>query len=218
MRIHSSYKDYYDYCAYQWGGGDPKITYVRKKFDPVPDAYNENLPVYGRQDFYREGYDLKWLCVAGKLYLLVDVRPTDIYTSHMPKWEVIDEGKHPKIWNYLHNGPRYAAERYPEKYPKKYNGAESKAAVEISREIKAPVFTYHYLDSGRVVIEENVPVLADMGLPALVSPEQMYQDIAYFLGNTINVSPDMMPPTKMSDKEKIAAAGFDVVQSFRHRK
>ena len=214
MKIHSSFKDYYDFVAHLYGGGDPKVTYVRKKFDPVPVVYNENLPSYGRYDYYRDRFDLKWLCVAGKLYLLVDVRPSDIYAPHIEKWEVLNQEKHTKLWDMLHTRSRWA----PEKEPPNYVGGSFSAAIEVSRAIKAPVFTYHYHANDRVAIEENVPVLADLGLPALVSPEQMYQDIAYFLGNTINESPDMMPPTKMTDKEKIVAAGFDVVQSFRHRK
>jgi hypothetical protein len=91
--------------------------------------------------------------------------------------------------------------------------------LELTRKVGAPVFTCEHKSwrNDIIHVDGNVPILATMGIPAMIPAEQLYQDIAYFIGNTIKLSPDTMPATVMTDKEKIAAAGFDLKQSFRHR-
>jgi hypothetical protein len=53
-----------------------------------------------------------------------------------------------------------------------------------------------------------------------MSPEQCYQEIAMFLGNTILVNPDETPESKppLTNEERAVAHGFDKKVSFRHRK
>ena len=46
----------------------------------------------------------------------------------------------------------------------------------------------------------------------------MYQEISYFIGNTMNESPDIKPPVEISNKDKISKAGFDLKNSFRKMK
>jgi len=67
-------------------------------------------------------------------------------------------------------------------------------------------------------IERKIPVLADYKFGAVREATQLYQDLSYFMGNTIHPSPDLAPPVQVSDKDRIVQHGFDLRQSFRHRK
>jgi hypothetical protein len=53
--------------------------------------------------------------------------------------------------------------------------------------------------------------------PSLISPQQMYQDLAMFMGNRMKDTPDVQPPVELNNRQKIVKAGFDLIQSFRHR-
>ena len=93
--------------------------------------------------------------------------------------------------------------------------------VEISKKINAPVFVVEYYGFPQgsknkfVGIGKKVPNLGELGLASIYPAEQLYQDIDYFLTNTIKDSPDTMPPVSMTDKEKIESHGFDNKVSFR---
>ena len=67
-------------------------------------------------------------------------------------------------------------------------------------------------------ISERIPNLSTFGFASVVSAPQMYQNIAYFMANTVNESPDLVVHDNMSNREKIQQHGFDLKQSFRHRK
>ena len=100
-------------------------------------------------------------------------------------------------------------------------GVFSEKMLDISRQINTPVFTfvyYPYRSGSEIEVDENIPILSDLGFASLYSAEQTYQDISYFLCNIMNESPDMSKPNILSDKEKIVSHGFDNVISFRHRK
>ena len=82
--------------------------------------------------------------------------------------------------------------------------------LEISRKIGRPVFIINKLYSEGYEngywfadIDEECPVLADLGMPKYVSPQQMYQEISYFIGNTMNESPDIKPPVEISNKYNV---------------
>ena len=66
-------------------------------------------------------------------------------------------------------------------------------------------------------INVNV-VLEDLGFASLMNAEQLYQDIATYITNVLRSNPDITPPVQVSDKDKIGQHGFDLKQSFRHRK
>jgi hypothetical protein len=90
--------------------------------------------------------------------------------------------------------------------------------VQLSRIVNSPVFTFTVSRADVVHVDGNIPILGNMGVPALLSAEQLYQDISYFIGNTMKDTPDGMTVSPMSNTEKISAAGFDLIKSFRHRK
>ena len=95
MRIISKFRDYYDSIAHIYGGGDPKIVYVRddivaptvssggiRWYDnvrvEVKSELSDGIP-FGlhRSDWYaRSGkwadYRGSYLCVAGRMFLIID--------------------------------------------------------------------------------------------------------------------------------------------------
>jgi hypothetical protein len=239
MRIISSFRDYYDHIAYQYGGGDPKVTYVRKPLYPSAEALEarryggtfsapprcsiravERLPQGTRQRMHPSWYRrdkwgdldsqwaLKWLACAGRYYLLVAPRSGDYrypYVVLMP-----DAGK---LYGYLTSSDRRWGALFDYAYFVSQGEERDAGLVEWSRLLGAPVFTFDDRD-----VDTNVPILAHIGMPALRSAEWMYQDLSYFVGNLLRESPDVKPPVEVSDKDKIVEHGFDLRQSFRHRK
>ena len=179
------------------------------------DIEQAGLPGTRSDDLYRSAKcKTKWLAIAGKLYLLLaDIG--DPYNPTPDNWTVLNETRHPQAWAILHASRGW---RHRNREPVNYIGREMPEVLELSRKINAPVFTFTSNRRDIAHIDGNVPILSTLGIPALISASQMYQDIAYFLGNTMKGSPDLMPASPQSNKEKITAAGFDLVQSFRHRK
>ena len=228
MVIQSPFKDYYDFVAHRYGGGDPKIVYLRDRLAPLKksrtgDSYETSqavevkghcplptLPAWRlNNDPWREMY----LVVAAKAYLLkrtsgIDNHNPNSYTVVDPlviAWEEKQLGR----WRRRYGGFEF--------------GKEMPFLVELSRKVHAPVFAIEGISqpwrsgADEIRIPGLCPVLAQVGMPALVSAEQMYQDLAYFVGNTMKPHPDTEPPVAVSNKEKILKAGFDLKKSFRHR-
>ena len=219
MIIHSQYKDYYDYVAHLYGGGDPSILYMRHRLVPLNEF---NHP--GALELQQKGLKyvpwstphddvhFKWLAVCGKQYLLV----SEHAFGEVANYKILSHEAHPKVWETLSKKRRWSNEHSS---PLDYVGVTSSAVVELSKKVGAPVFIYTFYrrDDGGVTVAGEIPILVDLGLARLVPAQTLYQDLSYFMGNTIKDSPDMMPATKMSDKEKISQHGFDLKQSFRHR-
>jgi hypothetical protein len=227
MKISSQFKDYYDHVAHMYGGGDPKILYLRNRLGTMErystdafvtglDIEQKGLPTAHDDEIMRKWrYDSKWLAINGKLYLILN-KVAGMYEAPIPEnWTVLNEQRHPEIWTYLHTS-RWTWRR--DANEEKFIGREMPEVLELSRKVSAPVFTFESSPRhNNVKVDGNIPILSTMGIPALIPAEQLYQDIAYFIGNTMKGSPDMMPAIVQTDKEKIAAAGFDLKASFRHR-
>jgi hypothetical protein len=205
MKIHSRFKDYYDWVAHKYGGGDPKIVYNRERVVPakmdgcftyeqtvkIPKEMGIYIPHQYDSPFRREHVEYRGLVVAGRWYILA--QRVERNTSGFGYRTV-------KPWTIVTDEPGTG-------------GYEEKAA-EIAKFVKAPVFT---IEPFQYAVEGRVPILNDLGLPALLSAEQCYQEIALFLGNVLNVVPDG-PAVPATDVQKAEAHGFDKRQSFRHRK
>lgn len=235
MIIKSQFKDYYDHISHIYGGGDPNVIYIRNRFTEATQ-YNTDMVFPPKVvPFKKElrqapqythmtsspwvGYDAKWLIICARYYLIL--KPVNSFVG----WKVFTENNFPEIWNKLvfRRLNQYISFQQQPDSPEWYCGSASPELVELSRLVGAPVFTicnnWRYNSKQYDVdIDSEIPILKDIGMPSLISPQQMYQDIAYFVGNTINESPDLMPPTKMTDLEKVEQHGFDKKQSFRHRK
>lgn len=216
MKIKSKFKDYYDHVAYLYDGGDPKCVYIRERItDEISSKVSLtqkgliDLPLSLTSNNKLDSnlvINFKWLSICGKYHLLI--------SKSYGNWDLFTEEKYPieskRISGYWSNWNRN----------KNQLMAFSDSLLELSRKLNAPVFTFHkpFRNSDTVIIDANIPILGDIGLPNLINSYQLYQEISYFMGNLINVSPDLSLKSMMTSKEKIVQHGFDIKKSFRHRK
>jgi hypothetical protein len=230
MKIVSEFKDYYDYLAHQYGV-DETIVFNRK---PIPNndetklilTQLHNLSVINGNRFVNDKlYTIgenksryRWLSVNGVLYLL--------YT-----------GK-PKCTNLEFKV--FTREQYDEFFPKfKYdlfnrnrsyenlvgNNKNVKELTAIHIKLNTPIFWFDHTGFGDFLSVGNsdvsrfkLPILSEIGFASIYPADKLFQDISYFIGNVMKDSPDVKPPVEIEDKHKIVGHGFDLKQSFRHRK
>lgn len=223
MIIKSKFKDYYDFVANQYGGGDPKVLYLRDRISPAtPSGETSKLftvdefPIYDPASWPPNyaNYHLAYLIVVGKAYLLS--RSATCWPSDVNKYKICEPAKVIESQKRRLRGfarPRTVFE-FRTEYP---------FLIHLSRLVGAPVFVIDRVQSPwrsgqfEVHVCGQCPILEEIGFPAIARPQQVYQDLAYFMGNTMKPHPDTDPPLEVSNTEKILKAGFDLKQSFRHR-
>ena len=242
MKIKSNFKDYYDFVGHQYGGGDPMTTYVRdriappKRFCASGDAIESGVTVTVSRfpgilkTHSIGGYRCSVLACAGKGYLVVKKWP-DLYAlrnarvPYTPDSEdrILSRTEHPDLVEVIEKGTRIQSllnERA--RTVEDYLGVPSEGFVEASRVLNAPVFMIEHVSAANngvtLHVSGKIPVLANLGLSAQVPPEQMFQELAYFIGNVMRVSPDLAPPVVVAEKDRIVQHGFDLKTSFRTRK
>lgn len=184
-------------------------------------------------------YYTEVLCVAGTVYAPIGRKRTDPYRAIVdPRYGPDNDDRSPTLFSPKHTFMRELEKRaakdgkeldlksvafrsvHSSLTPYRYNLLDR-----VHRAVKAPVFKLlHYRhprgnsDTTALQIDCNIPILQEYGFSGVVDPLKLFQEIEYYLVNVMQDSPDTMPPTTMTDKEKIVAAGFDTKQSFRHRK
>jgi hypothetical protein len=234
MKIISKFKDYYDFISKKYGGGDPKVVYKRREIGKRKKICGQEVIVevdhvtdvdlsLNLDDRYHK-FKLGTLFIAGDCFLVIK------YEGH--NWELLDEfGKHKEIVKDYKNRIYRDLWLYKSKIPyfdgirQKINREKDKI-IQVAKEIKEPVFIIHntfYINKGNksqtcVKLDELCPILENVGIPSVLSAEQIYQKLAYFIGNVLCDSPDIKPPVELSDKEKIIKGGFDIKTSFRSNK
>ena len=253
MRILSPFRDYYDRIAHQYGGGDPKVTWVRPVDLPVSEVeMPHGCPFvddfqFATLDRPRGRYSVstkeyRILCVAGRGWLMIRDEAgfpngeNDFGCElYLPSCQIIDPPEEAWGWRTERHGKRTRRIResrwqvFRQDGVPFVQGEQHPWIIEVSRRASnsrnrfrpQPVFVIREIrDRGDkyVQFERRTPVLAELGLPSLLSAEQIYQEIAYFVGNVLLPSPDTRPPVEVDNKHKIIAAGFDLRESFRHRK
>lgn len=230
MRIISSFRDYYDWISNRFGGGDPMVVYDRNRLTQESDPrypYHVKLRIDQNSltdttgftiRWYKDQYLLQsqyskvvWVVVAGVGFLAEEHT-----TAYRVTYTLLNETDHKKLLCGI-CGTKHFSEAL--------TGIYSRAFVEMARELNAPVFVvteimrdYSFGKSDTVLVSRDIPILGNIGFPSIIPPEQMYQNIAYFLGNTIKTNPDIAPPVEIGNTSKIIAHGFDIKKSFRHRK
>ena len=150
--------------------------------------------------------------MCGKYYLLTRKNIAGVVIQ---PWRILDKEEHKDAFSYLTKHGWYQ-----EKKDKSYwLDSFQEELVELSRKVNAPVFTFSSVrGSGAILVDTKIPVLSKFDFHRYYSAQQLYQNLSYFMGNQIKTSPDLAPKTNITDKEKIAQHGFDIKQSFRHRK
>ena len=223
MKIISKFKDYYDYVAFQYGE-DPLIRYNRQ---PI-DNDTELLSDIDKQLWYKSCYfpsrhnndpafRFKWLVINAKLYLLYseNMQPYKVLTSEMYTG-IINTGDISSF------NSSWATRVYP--YLSGYsfyigNDRLYNELVELSRKLNAPVFEIGETSFGEILSNNKckVPVLSELGIASIIPPDQLFQELAYFIGNIMKDTPDTNPPVVIDNDLRIEGHGFDLKKSFRHR-
>jgi len=200
IRIQSNFKDYYDYIAWQYGGGDPKFVYLRhrsvdtKKIMNGEGEFPRSIEVPNLPFKSRRWYD--WLFFCGDAYLM-------------------DEGK---VVKYVDPTPCGECFHCRGKWKwgsciERYTGSVDRLKA-IAMKYNEPVFQ---CTSGLGAGEFWIPTLKDIGFDKIeTDPEKVYHRIEDYKRNVLTPVVEISG-TMQSDKEKTVSHGFDVKQSFRHR-
>lgn len=225
MIIKSPFKDYYDFVANMYGGGDPKIVYLRTKLKAPTSKPHEFSSHAFAVDFDSHGIPsvprditmsddtlvkFKWLFVAGVAYLTyvrLERGPHNFYSDYGEQYRVVTD-RDVELMARLNRSDFLNSAQATQ--------ARTDAMINLSRLINAPAYVFgsqYY--RGQVYIEVNCPILRDYGFSGIKTPEEMYQDMSYYIGNIMHPSPDMMPASENSDANKVIAHGFDPKLSFR---
>ena len=207
MLIISKHKDFYDHVSYVYGI-DKKIVYTRDVAKNVEIIANE-IPGYRKfrsiDQLVECGDEVSIVVIVDKMYFVVKNYLTN-------EERVLDQSdrlmrSRSILRDETHNNPDLI--------------------LKLTKKVGSPVyqiesFDIDWSDPDRKLIAriaEKTPRLSDIkGMVALLDPQQTYQEISYAITNLLNPNPDITPPVFVSDKYKIQAAGFDLKQSFRHRK
>lgn len=237
MKIRSDFKDYYDYVAKKYGAGDEDdIVYNRTRIVPLttPDYKGATPmdcpkiitpdPIYfpspkktpiekGTTSVQTTNYALIVFC--NRLLLAYRVVETSVgYMQHDPRYysRVISD------WRVFSDQQQYnqkvAAEygsEYAANWAEKLCFTEGHPVMMVLRGYdgyRSSAFTLH--------LESRPPNLGQMGMHRILTAEQAYQELAMFIGR-MQFDPSK-PKDTMTSKEKIVSHGFDLKQSFRHRK
>ena len=220
MKIQSKFKDYYDFVSTKFGQ-DPDCVYVRKSTQNGFD----NLEWPTKEDYFRDTINKTML--PGRRGLPRAWNPSPNSAIYM---EFIVAGPHVVAFIRRNNKLERLTKAHEPilgvdwktslpMYPKLPSG---KDLEELIRLVGAPVF--HIREQGhslkknaiRLLIDDRVPVLADLGFASIVPAEQMWQDIYSTMINVLRKNPDKAPPVQVAEKYRIEEAGFDLKTSFRH--
>lgn len=225
MRIISNYRDYYDYIAHKYGGGDPKIIYVRPyKLKYVPDMGGIKFERTKRAEFYGEKYKSKSLRNIKELYkryynndLDIDIRGIivgDIFFTQIRKKP---NGNFRLLQEKDLRNKETSKYRFLYKKLELINLVNSKDEdlLDVCKKVGLPVFMFNVLKNYDFEIDENMPNLGNIGVASFITASEIYQHLSYFIGNRMKDCPDMMPEIKVTDKDKIIGHGFDYKTSFR---
>jgi hypothetical protein len=199
MKIISKYKDYYDYLVGKWGE-DPLIVLDRRDYrNPSPYYFSD----FEKITLYICDRKVEGLYKSGKFYYGKNVEPFDIKHKKgikLTKWyRYIYDDKE----RYTINGGgniAFTINKFPEK-----SNLNTKLGIPIL------MIDKHALRKSESDISNfyTYPILKDLGLQTLFSPEEMWLMLSEFLApkdNTID---------KRTNSEKILSKGFDLKTSFR---
>lgn len=212
MRIISKIKDYYDYVSFIYGE-DKKFVYVRNMVQlwNLP-MYNKTCPIayYPVINEIRharyEANVLYFVAVCGKLFPIKLNSFGLTYTA-----ELVTE----------------ISTKFNQRKHKLNIGEFSQKMFDIQVEMKSPITiveynlyqTNSYNQHNMIVYPSSIVLGAVKNFVAIYSPEQIWQDIYYFIANQMHTpNADIDPPVSLPDKYKIIEHGFDPVISFRKRK
>lgn len=207
MKIISRQKDYYDYVGKIYGE-DTKLIYERDKIPAgkyllkTSDYDTFKAPRLVTHQFVQRLY------VLGYVYYLIWSYDYNFKGRLLTE----DDSKLFDTQFWRNSVADYKLDGQP----------ACKALVDLSKELKAPIFLFDvgYQNKEEVLIlvkgagyQFNLN-LGSYSFASIKSAETMYQELSCFFGSLVSTD----PPVKVSDKDRIVAHGFDLKKSFRHRK
>lgn len=185
----------------------------------------------------KEEFKFKLLVVCGKMYLLVSENTDKKQESLSGVWstfQLFNVDKHPRVFNaidsYIQENRKYNWWNTGRSFIEfeSYFGYTSPELIQLSKHFNQPVFVIndisYDLKSGtnggytQVEVDDKIPKLKDIGYSSVVDPVKLFYDISFFITNVLVDNPDTIPPVQISEKDKISQHGFDLKDSFRHRK
>ena len=212
MQIISKRKDYYDYVAGMYGGGDPLVRYDRTK--EYPDVL-QRKELEELHDLPQRRYGSKntkeysWLIVCGKYHMIHRKRKTPEHPWQA--WVLLSEAKSPKLVEKITKSYWFRT-RTIEYY---ISSKEQPFLNMLSKKVRMPIFILTWEDKPYGAARASSIHLGDLGYAAITEATQMYQEVAYYVSTHLLNKDE---PLQVGNKEKIEQHGFDLRKSFRHRK
>lgn len=215
MRIQSRFRDYYDFISHRFGQ-QPDVVYVRDKIKETNVLFptgrsSRVLPHASRMliDGARGHID----------FVVAAQRVVPLYVVRDQTFDVETNQYNPATVTYEWLGPqhkRLVKAFHEDSFDQLLSLRTPKRLPDLIRAVGAPVFYVTDQQGDYVIINERVPVLKDLGFPAHIPPEVMWQEIFSTLTDVLRKNPDKEPPVMLSNNDRIHAAGFDLKSSFRH--
>lgn len=206
MKIISRFKDCYDHISHVFGV-DEKIVYVRDII-PHTEVVSSDIPGYRKlcelnhslvQCEVNKTIEFTIIVIVDKMYFVVGGSGVE---------RVVDPNGQTMNSRYFFRDKSHT---------------DTEMILSFTKKVGVPVYRIKRIrrDGDKLVatIDSKTPRISDIrGLVGMLDAQQTYQSIAYAIANQLKPSPDTSPPIEIDDKYKIVAAGFDLKQSFRHRK
>ena len=223
MKIKSNYKDYYDHVAFKYGGGDPKIVYVRPhRLVDIPELKDIEMTMGKYRKKYKS-HSLRNLTTLANMWenSLQNAQVRGIIVGD----KLFTQIKHTKESDYRLVREKDLKDPVSNRHyfrwddPLKlsdYINFYDPDLINICKSVNLPVFAIDVNGYQRTfTINKLLPNLGKVGVAGYIDANEMYQNLSYLIGNLMHDSPDMMPPVIVSDKIKILGHGFDYKTSFR---
>lgn len=212
MKIISKEKDYYDYVAHQFGGGDPKLILNRTKFEiPKELQLDTNIIKWDinlRFTPYSDAIEYAWLVLLGKLYLVYYCNKNQDWKLAVNNEQILNIVLKKQLFFYTIT----MADIYENK---------SDSAIDLCKDLNKPYFIIKpiygnlrkfYRTNSILYMFPKWQNLGNIGFTKLISPEQMYQNISLFVGQYL-YSPEVIDI--VDNDIKIENHGFNLKTSFR---
>jgi len=220
MKILSRFKDYYDFVGHLYGA-DPLVIYDRKPLTELNEVgYRPDLDVEAKIDFSLPYYfngrteDRRWyykaIVIAETAYLLQHDTKYPLSGYKLYDWEA-DPQELERHYYWRREGNR----DYPDSKPRE-------CLIELAKKIGTPVYMINSIKQSKgdsfLTIDANIPILSDYGFASIIPATKLFQDMTYFIGNTMHSNPDRAPPVEVGNADRLTQYGFDKKISFRHRR
>jgi hypothetical protein len=229
VNIHSKITDYYDHIGNMYGGGDPRVLYIRGEIANCHDrnATTGNICLQApsivqlpevHYNSVKSTYTYAWLIIAGTYHLMCKRNSTHRFHQSSDTMHILCPKLHADIYDLILRSKTYWVSEHTT-YEDTI-GSFSAHLVSVSKQLKAPVFVI--CDTNRrtntIQVLSRIPILSDAGVPAIIGATQMYQELAYYISNVMVESADTSVPVTLADKDMLISKGFHNRISFRHRK